>query len=110
MHRSSLTVWKMARENSGTPECPEGISEPSWANLAYYPHCHVCANHCRTCPHAHSAFRSTAKRQVLGTSSGGSESAFVPSVLRSSKRINLMAFDTVLSLSPQCTGSRFFFL
>lgn len=42
MHRSSLTVWKMAREISGTPECPEGVSEPSWANLAYYPHCHYC--------------------------------------------------------------------
>lgn len=82
----------MAREKSGTPECPEGISEPSWANLAYYPHCRVCANHSRTDTHAYSNFRSTARLRVFGMSSGGSESAFVPSVPRSSKRINLIHF------------------
>ena len=42
MHKSSIFVWKAARENvSGIPDCPTDLSEPQWANLAFDTHCHV---------------------------------------------------------------------
>ncbi|KAK2464756.1 hypothetical protein APHAL10511_003174 [Amanita phalloides] len=42
MSSSSVTVWKVARENIGLPECPPDMIEPRWANLAFSPHCHYC--------------------------------------------------------------------
>jgi len=42
MHKSSISVWKAARANVwGFPECPPGMSEPAYANLAFDQHCHV---------------------------------------------------------------------
>jgi hypothetical protein len=43
MHRSSISVWKTARENVlNMPDCPVYWTEPYYANLAFDPHCHVC--------------------------------------------------------------------
>jgi hypothetical protein len=42
LHKSSVSVWKAARANvPGLPECPQFMSEPSYANLAFDQHCHV---------------------------------------------------------------------
>jgi len=42
MHRSSISVWKNARENvPNMPDCPAYWTEPYYANLAFDPHCHV---------------------------------------------------------------------
>lgn len=36
-------MWKAARENiEGLPDCPPHLSEPAYANLAFFPNCHVC--------------------------------------------------------------------
>ncbi|KAJ3556130.1 hypothetical protein NM688_g2194 [Phlebia brevispora] len=43
MARASEFIWKRARENvPGLPPCPEDLSEPSYANLAFDTHCHEC--------------------------------------------------------------------
>jgi hypothetical protein len=43
MHRSSISVWKTARDNVlNMPDCPVYWTEPYYANLAFDPHCHVC--------------------------------------------------------------------
>jgi hypothetical protein len=42
LHRSSVFIWKAARANVlGFPECPQFMSEPAYANLAFDQHCHV---------------------------------------------------------------------
>jgi len=42
LRRSSAAAWKTARLNvDGLPDCPPDITEPQYANLAFYPHCHV---------------------------------------------------------------------
>lgn len=43
MHRSSLPIWKEAREihADGLPDPPDGVSEPAWADLAFDSRCHV---------------------------------------------------------------------
>jgi hypothetical protein len=47
MSRSSIAIWRSARELSsdkqvvGIPECPPYLSEPAYANLAFDAHCHV---------------------------------------------------------------------
>jgi hypothetical protein len=47
MRRSSIAIWRSARELSsdkqvvGIPECPPYLSEPAYANLAFDAHCHV---------------------------------------------------------------------
>ncbi|OJA11870.1 hypothetical protein AZE42_03262 [Rhizopogon vesiculosus] len=44
MHRSSMSVWKAARENvPNMPDCPVFWTEPHYANLAFDPHCHECS-------------------------------------------------------------------
>ncbi|KAG0703640.1 hypothetical protein DFH29DRAFT_915440 [Suillus ampliporus] len=44
MHRSSMSVWKNARENvPNMPDCPPFWTEPHYANLAFDPHCHECS-------------------------------------------------------------------
>ncbi|KAG1889682.1 uncharacterized protein F5891DRAFT_1177098 [Suillus fuscotomentosus] len=41
MHRSSMSVWKNARDNvPNMPDCPPFWTEPHYANLAFDPHCH----------------------------------------------------------------------
>lgn len=43
MHRSSMSVWKNARDNvPNMPDCPPFWTEPHYANLAFDPHCHEC--------------------------------------------------------------------
>jgi hypothetical protein len=42
MHRSSTYVWRNARSRIvDLPECPSDLSEPQYANLIFYPYCHV---------------------------------------------------------------------
>ena len=51
MSRSSIAIWKSARELSsdpqviGMPDPPPYLSEPALANLAFDPHCHVRITH-----------------------------------------------------------------
>ncbi|KAG2056845.1 hypothetical protein BDR06DRAFT_931848 [Suillus hirtellus] len=43
LQRSSASVWKIARlQVDDLPDCPQDMSEPQYANLAFYPHCHDC--------------------------------------------------------------------
>ncbi|KAG6913438.1 hypothetical protein DXG01_006821 [Tephrocybe rancida] len=42
MQRSATYVWKNARSHiPGLPDCPNDMSEPEYANLVFYPYCHV---------------------------------------------------------------------
>ncbi len=42
MARSALRYWKAARRNvRGLPDCPEDLSEPEYANLAFSNRCNV---------------------------------------------------------------------
>ena len=35
-------MWKVARSNvEDLPDCPAHLSEPAYANLAFFPYCHV---------------------------------------------------------------------
>ncbi|KAH9920182.1 hypothetical protein B0H21DRAFT_767726 [Amylocystis lapponica] len=43
MSRSSAFLWKAARKCiDGFPDCPSYLSEPAYANLAFFSHCHNC--------------------------------------------------------------------
>ncbi|KAF9237383.1 hypothetical protein BU15DRAFT_48806 [Melanogaster broomeanus] len=42
----SLAFWKTAINNVGLPPCPDYISEPAYAHLAFVPLCHGCFTHC----------------------------------------------------------------
>ncbi|KIJ60678.1 hypothetical protein HYDPIDRAFT_32099 [Hydnomerulius pinastri MD-312] len=45
MRKSSAFIWKTARSQiGGFPDCPSDLSEPQYANLAFYPHCYGCGN------------------------------------------------------------------
>lgn len=42
MSRQSAPFWKAARQLvEGLPDCPPYLSEPEYANLAFFSHCHV---------------------------------------------------------------------
>ena len=42
MSRASAGMWKAARANvEGLPDCPSHLSEPAYANLAFFSYCHV---------------------------------------------------------------------
>jgi len=42
MDKSSTFVWKAARSQvKGLPDCPANLTEPEYANLAFYVRCHV---------------------------------------------------------------------
>ncbi|KAG2141345.1 hypothetical protein DEU56DRAFT_734280 [Suillus clintonianus] len=42
LQKSSASAWKTARlQVDDLPDCPPDLSEPQYANLAFYPHCHV---------------------------------------------------------------------
>lgn len=42
LQRSSAAAWKTSRlQVYGLPDCPPDMSEPQYANLVFYPHCHV---------------------------------------------------------------------
>ena len=44
MDKSSAFIWKTARrhvEPAGLPDCPADLTEPEYANLAFYARCHV---------------------------------------------------------------------
>lgn len=42
MCRSAVSVWKDSRAKIiGMPECPDDLSEPQYASLAFDPFCHV---------------------------------------------------------------------
>ncbi|KAG1750274.1 hypothetical protein EDB19DRAFT_2022527 [Suillus lakei] len=62
MQKSSAFIWREARRQiANFPNCPTDLSEPQYANLAFYPHCHGCgkgvrsviwplrARYCSTC-------------------------------------------------------------
>ncbi|KAI0779425.1 hypothetical protein C8Q74DRAFT_689905 [Fomes fomentarius] len=43
MNRQSAPFWKAARQQvEGLPDCPPYLSEPEYANLAFFSHCHSC--------------------------------------------------------------------
>ncbi|OJA13349.1 hypothetical protein AZE42_04511 [Rhizopogon vesiculosus] len=43
LQRSSAAAWKVARlQVDDLPDCPPDMSEPQYANLVFYPHCHDC--------------------------------------------------------------------
>lgn len=43
LQRSSASAWKTARlQVDDLPDCPQDMSEPQYANLVFYPHCHDC--------------------------------------------------------------------
>ncbi|KAG1746741.1 uncharacterized protein EDB91DRAFT_112922 [Suillus paluster] len=43
LRRSSASAWKIARlQIEDLPGCPPDMSEPQYANLVFYPHCHDC--------------------------------------------------------------------
>ncbi|EIW60441.1 uncharacterized protein TRAVEDRAFT_98847, partial [Trametes versicolor FP-101664 SS1] len=42
MSRSSARFWKSARQTvEGLPDLPPYLSEPEYANLMFFPYCHV---------------------------------------------------------------------
>jgi hypothetical protein len=42
MRRSAISIWKEARTNvEGFPDCPCDLTEPQYANLAFFAYCHV---------------------------------------------------------------------
>ena len=41
MSRSSAPFWRAARQQLELPECPPHLSEPAYANLVFFFHCHV---------------------------------------------------------------------
>ena len=42
MSRNSVSMWKASRSNvEGLPDCPAHLSEPAYANLAFFPYCNV---------------------------------------------------------------------
>ncbi|KZT11467.1 uncharacterized protein LAESUDRAFT_692353 [Laetiporus sulphureus 93-53] len=63
MSRKSANLWKVSRQHvEGLPDCPPYLSEPAYANLAFFPYCHGClrtnihniiwefnVRYCRTC-------------------------------------------------------------
>ncbi|KAI0073705.1 hypothetical protein K474DRAFT_1677692 [Panus rudis PR-1116 ss-1] len=43
MSRQSASFWRGARKNvPGLPNCPPYMSEPAYANLCFFSHCHEC--------------------------------------------------------------------
>ncbi|KZT08431.1 uncharacterized protein LAESUDRAFT_723952 [Laetiporus sulphureus 93-53] len=43
MSRNAAPLWKAARLNvEGLPDCPAHLSEPAYANLVFFVHCHNC--------------------------------------------------------------------
>ncbi|OSX63250.1 hypothetical protein POSPLADRAFT_1139531, partial [Postia placenta MAD-698-R-SB12] len=43
MKRTSAYLWKVSRCNiPDLPECPPYLSEPAYANLVFFNHCHAC--------------------------------------------------------------------
>ncbi|KAG0709159.1 hypothetical protein DFH29DRAFT_820522 [Suillus ampliporus] len=77
LQRSSAFAWKTARlQVEELPDCPQDMSEPQYANLVFYPHCHDCDRVVRTvlwplraryCPRCIDA--NTVNRYVVGCAS-----------------------------------------
>lgn len=45
MRRSSAFIWREARRQiANFPDCPADLSEPQYANVAFYPHFYVCVH------------------------------------------------------------------
>ncbi|RPD66066.1 hypothetical protein L226DRAFT_566545 [Lentinus tigrinus ALCF2SS1-7] len=43
MNRGNSGLWRAARTNvPGLPECPPFLSEPAYANVVFFSHCHLC--------------------------------------------------------------------
>ncbi|KAF8963395.1 hypothetical protein BDZ97DRAFT_1820622 [Flammula alnicola] len=43
MNRSSISIWRRSRSNiPDMPECPDDLSEPQYANLAFAKNCYFC--------------------------------------------------------------------
>ncbi|EJF66113.1 hypothetical protein DICSQDRAFT_152111 [Dichomitus squalens LYAD-421 SS1] len=43
LSRSSITIWRESLASvPGLPECPPDLTEPSYTNLLFDPHCHFC--------------------------------------------------------------------
>ncbi|KAF8549225.1 hypothetical protein OG21DRAFT_1515448 [Imleria badia] len=46
MDRASEFIWRAARRQfEDLPDCPDDLSEPAYANLAFYARCHACDKH-----------------------------------------------------------------
>ena len=44
MDRKSAPWWRATRSQiEGLPPCPKTLSEPAYANLLFFNHCHVCS-------------------------------------------------------------------
>jgi len=41
MSRTAMSIWKQALSNDELPKCPDDLTEPQYANLAFSEHCHV---------------------------------------------------------------------
>ncbi|KAF8133325.1 hypothetical protein EV363DRAFT_1215048 [Boletus edulis] len=48
MVKSSAFVWKAARRQiDRLPDCPADLTEPQYANLVFYPRCHICGKYAK---------------------------------------------------------------
>ncbi|KAF8177604.1 hypothetical protein BJ912DRAFT_1146553 [Pholiota molesta] len=64
--RSSISVWKAARANiiPTMPDCPDDLSEPQYADLAFGKGCHYCGRNLATIHTAWSARRRICKKCI----------------------------------------------
>lgn len=89
MHKSAISVWRTALSKvPGLPDCPSGMTEPQWVNLAFDPHCHVSYE---SLPFDYILFNhaliSSASLLVSGMSNGGFGCVYAPNAPRISEQI-----------------------
>lgn len=74
MSKSSAFIWRAARRQvKGMPDCPADLSEPAYANLAFYAHCHVRTDSSNVLKHSQMWYRHVinARHLFTGTYAGG---------------------------------------
>ncbi|KAG9226924.1 hypothetical protein CCMSSC00406_0003403 [Pleurotus cornucopiae] len=90
MNRSALSVWKSARANIPfLLDCPEGVSEPAFANFMFTTNCHVCLSpraaysfaarcvrYCRICIDHKVIWKPFSNFDLLGALPGGRAASF----------------------------------
>lgn len=99
MHKSAISVWRSTLSQvPGLPECPPGMSEPQWVNLAFDPHCHVGYNALffhyikLDC-----ALISSASLRVFVTSNGAFGCAYAQNVPRTSEQTTINQVSRALT-------------
>lgn len=108
MHKSAISVWRtVLAQVPGLPECPPGMNEPQWVNLAFDPHCHVSRKFSFGPLYIDLAV-SFASLQASGTSNGASGCVSVPNVPRTSKRNYLNKTTWALTRSISLSESVFY--